>query len=98
MQRMVIARAISLRRRALAASWLIFVAPIFLAPFPAFAQDAPYHLAPLTRLRLTVVQFTPTTGDYRRWDALGGEMVVSPDGTILVPTIGSISASSLSPD
>jgi protein involved in polysaccharide export with SLBB domain len=93
MQRMVLARAGFIRRRALAASCLII-----LAPCPAFAQEAPYHLAPLTRLRLTVVQFTPTTGDYRRWDALGGEMVVSPEGTVIVPTIGSIPASSLSPD
>ena len=67
-------------------------------PLPAFADAAPAQLAPLTKLRLTVVQFMPTTGDYRRWDALGGDLVVSPDGSVLVPTLGSIPAGDLSPD
>src|SRR6185437_12304766 len=79
---------------ALAASGLLSL----VATCPAVADAMPYHLAPLTKLRLTVVQFMPTTGDFRRWDALGGDLAVSPDGTILVPALGTISASSLSAD
>src|SRR5882762_10153674 len=72
------------------------VALFALGGAPACA--AAYHLAPLTRLQLTVVQFASATGDYRRLDAIGAELVVSPDGTILVPTLGSIPVSKLSPD
>lgn len=53
-------------------------------------------LAPLTKLRLTVVQFVASTGDYRRWDALGGDLEVGPDGTLAVPTLGVINVQDLS--
>lgn len=52
-------------------------------------------LAPLTKLRLTVVQFVASTGDYRRWDALGGEIEVGPDLTVIVPTLGAIDVAGL---
>lgn len=79
---------------ALAAVSLIGVS----ASCPALAQSGSYQLLPLTKLRLTVVQFMPTTGDYRRWDAVGGELTVGQDGTIVVPTLGRIPASNLSPE
>ncbi|WDR06232.1 SLBB domain-containing protein [Devosia rhodophyticola] len=52
-------------------------------------------LVPLTKLRLTVVQFVPATGDYKSWDALGGDLEVGPDGTVAVPTLGSIDVTDL---
>jgi len=58
----------------------------------------PLPLAPLTKLRLTVVQFVAATGDYRRWDALGGELDVGPDGMLTVPTLGSIEVAGMTPD
>ncbi|WP_197410757.1 polysaccharide biosynthesis/export family protein [Devosia epidermidihirudinis] len=53
-------------------------------------------LAPLTKLRLTVVQFQPASGDYKRWDALGGDFAVAPDGSLTVPTLGAIDVAGLS--
>lgn len=55
---------------------------------PARSDEAP--LAPETKLRLTVVQWIPTKSEFREWTALGGEFVVSQDGTIQLPVIGSI--------
>lgn len=62
------------------------------------AKAEPLPLAPLTKLRLTVVQFVAATGDYKRWDALGGELDVGPDGTLTVPTLGSIDVAGMTPD
>jgi protein involved in polysaccharide export with SLBB domain len=59
---------------------------------------AQMSLAPLTKLRLTVVQFTALTGDYKSWDALGGDMDVGPDGTLVVPTLGPIDVTAMSAD
>jgi protein involved in polysaccharide export with SLBB domain len=66
--------------------------------FVSTAVAAPIPLAPLTKLRLTVVQFVAMTGDYKRWDALGGDMDVSPDGTLSVPILGSIDVTGMSTD
>jgi polysaccharide export outer membrane protein len=62
------------------------------------AVAAPMTLAPLTKLRLTVVQFTALTGDYKRWDALGGDMDVGPDGMLSVPILGPIDVTAMSAD
>lgn len=62
------------------------------------ASGAPGELAPQTKLRLTVVQFVASTGDYKQWDALGGEMEVAADGTVMVPTLGAIDAAGLDPE
>lgn len=66
--------------------------------FAPAAYAAALALTPMTKLRLTVVQFVASTGDYKRWDALGGDMDVGPDGTLSVPTLGSIDVSGMSPD
>jgi protein involved in polysaccharide export with SLBB domain len=54
------------------------------------------ELAPQTKLRLTVVQWMPTKGEYQQWGALGGEFIVSQAGTVLLPVIGSIPVGNLS--
>lgn len=63
---------------------------------PARAEALP--LAPLTKLRLTVVQFVASTGEYKRWDALGGDMDVGPDGALTVPTLGPINVVGMGAD
>ncbi|MDB5560937.1 MAG: exopolysaccharide biosynthesis protein [Hyphomicrobiales bacterium] len=78
---------------------LIALAGVGLAFFAlsgaTLAQAEPYRLAPQTRLRLSVVQFMPSRGEFQRWDALGGEVVVSPEGNILLPVLGSVTVGNL---
>ncbi len=62
-----------------------------LAPAPALASK----LAPQTRIRLQVVQWMPTRGTYERWDALGGEFVISDEGTLSLPVLGNVSVGDL---
>jgi polysaccharide export outer membrane protein len=64
----------------------------------AFADTGAGPLAPLTKLRLTVVQFAASTGDFKRWDALSGDLQVSPDGTVVVPVLGTLPAANTSAD
>ncbi|MDB5537641.1 MAG: hypothetical protein JWP26_1602 [Devosia sp.] len=66
--------------------------------FASPAMAATVGLAPLTKLRLTVVQFVAVSGDYKRWDALGGDMDVGPDGMLSVPILGSIDVTGMSAD
>ena len=75
---------------------LLWGALLTTVSFPALAagQDVA-TLAPLTKLRLTVVQFVAATGDYKRWDALGGDLDVAADGTVTVPTLGAIPVGNL---
>ncbi len=62
---------------------------------PAHAGDAP--LAPQTRIKLSVVQWMPTKGEYEDWQALGGEFVVSQAGTVQLPVLGAMSVGNLDP-
>ena len=62
----------------------------FAALFSAGARADGYLLAPYTKLRLTVLQWNPSKGEYLRWEAVGGEFTVSQSGTISVPLIGSM--------
>ena len=52
------------------------------------AQAAP--LSPMTKFRLTVVQFVASQGDYKKWDALGGEFEVAADGIVTLASLGPI--------
>ncbi|MBC2807496.1 polysaccharide biosynthesis/export family protein [Rhizobium ruizarguesonis] len=60
---------------------------------PALADSAP--LAPQTKIRLTVVQWMPSKGQFERWDAIGGEYTVSDAGEVSLPFLGSQSVGSL---
>lgn len=64
--------------------------------FASIALAAPTPLLPQTKLRLTVVQFVASTGDYKRWDALGGDLEVGADGAVTVPTLGGVDVGGLS--
>ncbi|MGR9439567.1 polysaccharide biosynthesis/export family protein (plasmid) [Rhizobium leguminosarum] len=60
---------------------------------PALADSAP--LAPQTKIRLTVVQWMPSKGQFERWDAIGGEYTVSDAGEVSLPFLGSQSVGNL---
>jgi len=69
---------------------LVFLAG---AASPALADSAP--LAPQTKIRLTVVQWMPSKGQFERWDAIGGEYTVSDAGEVSLPFLGSQSVGNL---
>lgn len=83
-------RRISFIRRPAGAA----LAAVLLAS-PAYAGDAP--LAPQTRIKLSVVQWMPTKGEYEDWQALGGEFVVSQAGTVQLPVLGAMTVGNLDP-
>lgn len=60
---------------------------------PALANDAAF--APQTKIRLTIVQWMQSKGQYERWDALGGEYTVSDEGAVFLPFLGSVSVGNL---
>ena len=62
---------------------------------PVHAQSDGTNLAPLTKLRLTVVHWTPSKSEFEVWAPLSGEFAVSPSGTVTFPVVGSIDASGL---
>jgi len=78
-------------RKTLVASAAVFLA----AGLPNSAGAESGQLAPQTKLRLTVVQWMPTKGEYQQWGPLGGEFIVTQAGTILLPVIGSIPVGNL---
>ena len=57
---------------------------------PALAAgDVP--LAPQTQLRVTIVEWIASTGEYKEWTPLNGQYVISPSGTMTIPLIGEFS-------
>ena len=58
------------------------------AASPALADGGPF--VSQTRMRLTVVQWIQSKGQYERWDALGGEYTVSDEGAVFLPFLGSL--------
>lgn len=83
-------RKVVVANRRRTAAVLLALAASTLA-FPASAGS----LVPQTRLRIGVIQWMPTKGMYERWDALGGDFVVSQDGTVVMPVIGPVSVGEL---
>ncbi|MBY5612778.1 polysaccharide biosynthesis/export family protein [Rhizobium leguminosarum] len=67
-------------------STLVFLAG---AVPPALADDTAF--APQTKIRLTIVQWMQSKGQYERWDALGGEYTISDEGAVFLPFLGSVS-------
>lgn len=55
-------------------------------PAPANAGE----LWPLSKVRVTVVQWSPIKGVYERWEALSGEYMVGDDGMMVLPVIGAL--------
>jgi polysaccharide export outer membrane protein len=74
---------------------------VFLAAALAFVSGAStpsaadaQELAPQTKIRLKVVHWMPTKGEYAQW-ALGGEYAVSEAGEISLPVIGTFAVGNL---
>lgn len=72
---------------------LFAFAAVAAMPNPAHAER--YPLAPQTKVRVNVVQWIPSKGEYQRWEAVGGEFVVSDEGTISLPLVGRIEVNNL---
>lgn len=51
-------------------------------------------IAPETKIRLRIMQWMPTKGEYIQW-ALGGDFVVSEGGTVTIPVIGAVTVGDL---
>jgi polysaccharide export outer membrane protein len=77
-------------RATFAISALVFLAGPAL---PALADDTPF--TPQTKIRLSIVQWMPSKGQYERWDALGGEYTVSDDGQVFLPFLGPLPVGNL---
>ncbi|MCJ7997680.1 polysaccharide biosynthesis/export family protein [Rhizobium cremeum] len=54
------------------------------------ASDDGFRLRPQTRVKVSIVEWVASTGEYKEWTALNGEYSVSPLGTISVPLIGEL--------
>lgn len=54
--------------------------------------DGQYKIRPQTQLKISVVEWVPSLGDYREWEALNGEYVVSQSGALSIPLVGEIDA------
>lgn len=77
-------------RATFAASALVLLTGI---ASPALADGTPF--APQTKIRLTVVQWMPSKGEFERWDAIGGEYTISNEGAVSLPFLGSLSVGNL---
>jgi protein involved in polysaccharide export with SLBB domain len=64
---------------------------------PAIGQPGSPRLTPETKLRVNVIQWMPTKGQYEQWTALGGEFVVTQEGTLVLPVVGSVPVGELDP-
>jgi len=58
----------------------------------AASAEELFLLRPQTRVKVTVLEWMPTAGEYREWTALNGEYVVSTAGSISVPLVGEVPA------
>ncbi|HEY6630818.1 MAG TPA: polysaccharide biosynthesis/export family protein [Rhizobiaceae bacterium] len=64
---------------------------------PAMGQPGSPRMTPETKLRVSVAQWMPTKGQYEQWTALGGEFVVTQDGELVLPVVGSVPVGELDP-
>lgn len=64
---------------------------------PALSQPGSPRITPETKLRVSVAQWMPTKGQYEQWTALGGEFVVTQDGALVLPVVGSVLVGELDP-
>jgi polysaccharide biosynthesis/export protein ExoF len=75
---------------------LIAFAGLPAAVLPALA-DVAYRLGPRDKLRLKVNEWRAARGEVHEWEALNGDYTVSAAGTVSIPLVGEVRASSLTP-
>ncbi|NRP22458.1 Type I secretion system membrane fusion protein PrsE [Ensifer adhaerens] len=68
-----------------------------LAPLQQAQAEPVFRLQPQTRVKVAIVEWVASTGEYKEWTALNGEYVVSPAGTISVPLVGEVKARDRTP-
>lgn len=61
----------------------------------AGSVEAASTLPPQTKVRIAIIQWIPTLGAYERWNAIGGEFIVSDDWAVSLPVMGKISVRDL---
>lgn len=77
-------------RMALGCLLIGLVLPPAVAADQAAAANDSYRLRPQTHIKVTIVEWVASTGEYKEWSALNGEYSVSPLGTISIPLLGEI--------
>lgn len=82
------------RRRRLAGAVSALAAMVLCSA--AFAQSAlspeEFRLQPRTRIKLSLLEWLPASGEYKDWTVISGEYVVSPSGRLSLPLVGELSA------
>ncbi|MBP1872975.1 polysaccharide export outer membrane protein [Ensifer adhaerens] len=68
-----------------------------MAPLQQAQAEPVFRLQPQTRVKVAIVEWVASTGEYKEWTALNGEYVVSPAGTISVPLVGEVKARDRTP-
>jgi len=56
-----------------------------------------YRLGPRDKVKVTVSEWRPATGQVYEWTALSGEFVISAEGRVALPVIGALPAASKTP-
>jgi polysaccharide export outer membrane protein len=67
---------------------LVIAALLFIPGAVSSALADGPSFGPQTKIRLTIVQWMQSKGQYERWEALGGEYTVSDQGTVSLPFLG----------
>lgn len=75
--------------------WLAIAGTLWMPATDSLAAEVP--LMPLTQLRVTVVEWIASTGEYKEWTPLNGQYVVSPSSTIAIPLLGEFSVANETP-
>ena len=77
------------RSRARSLAWWLVCAAAIPSCVPQVVDAS--ELWPLTKVKLSVIQWVPLKGDFQSWDAISGEYVIAGDGTVPLPVIGQVS-------
>ncbi len=66
---------------------MTLLASVFLTSV-ANGAEAPYVLGPQDEIRIAVLEWIASRGEYKQWEALGGEYRIGSAGTVTIPLIG----------
>jgi protein involved in polysaccharide export with SLBB domain len=81
--------------RAIAFLMVPFISLLFGLLSTQASENQQLTLVPRTKLKITVLQWISSKGEYQRWDPASGEFVISSEGTILLPLVGTIDVARL---
>ncbi len=69
---------------------LVSAACLLAAGLPAGAAGPVDALARQDRVRLMVLEWLPAKGEYKEWEAVGGDYTIAPDDSLTVPFVGRV--------